>query len=147
MEKAGFLIATIGPATTWRTLSRLSRLKTGSLCMARPEKIIFRWATAFQSKGMLADGGHKGRHRLLDHAQAKAAADIFRNGYKQNGSSTTLPYLSIRECISTSPELQQIQWETGASNRTILRSIKRISPKLRMRTGRSLQRCPKIRKG
>lgn len=108
-------------------------------CMARPEKFIARWAKAFHSNGTVEDGGHKGRHTMLDIAQAKAAADIFCQGYKQKGSSVTLHYLSIREGISKSPQLQHIQRETGASDRTILRSMKRVLPTLCMRTERFSQ--------
>jgi hypothetical protein len=142
------------PPTAWRRLAvkcyhssednmanavKAFKAQIKGKCMGRPEKYIARWAAAFQNKGTVEDGGHKGRQRKLDDAQAKAAAETFCQGYKQKGSSITLHYLSIREGISKSTKLQQIQQETGACDRTILRSMKRVLPTLCMRTERFSQ--------
>jgi hypothetical protein len=142
------------PPTAWRRLAvkcyhgsednmantvKAIKAQIKGKCMGRPKKYIARWAAAFQNKGTVEDGGHKGRHRMLDDAQAEAAADIFCQGYKQKGASITLHYLSVQEGISKSIKLQQIQQETGACDRTILRSMKRVLPTLCMRTQRFSQ--------
>jgi hypothetical protein len=115
------------------------RAATGAKCMARPQRFIAKWAGAMERSGRLDDAARSGRPQKLNDDQALDAAESSCGGFQQMGSSTTLHYLSVQEGISRSKKLQQIQRETGASNRTMLDSMKRVLPTLCMRTQRFSQ--------
>ena len=104
-------------------------------CMARPEGFIKRWAQAGKEMrpwDKIAPG--RGRHRLLNEADEANAVKALVTGFKQRGSNQRKQFTSIGQACMKSPVLQEIQRRTGATNRTMLNSMKRSSKTLCRRT-------------
>ena len=109
----------------------LLRATLGSQCPPEPGAFITRWQKALEEQGHLQDAPRSGQPRKLSDEDAERAAEILSAGYRQKGSDKVLRFTSVAAASSKSPELAAIQRGAGASNKTMMRDMKRVKPSLK----------------
>ena len=116
----------------YKTAMQLFKQHPSSSTCTRPGRFMLRWGKGFNSRLTFNDQRRSGRPRKLSAETVNRAAEVFTQGFTQDGNNQA--FSSVNEAIELSAELKAIVSTHDMNPQTLLRNMQEAQPGLVKRT-------------